>query len=65
MLQVTDFNSLTLSDSLMQGKAPPTPGSGRASAIEQFMGIECTAETKYRRLCDVDMSISCLQVCRV
>ena len=31
---------------MLQGKAPPTPGSSRASAIEQFMGIECTAETK-------------------
>jgi len=31
---------------MLQGKAPSTTGSSRANAIEQFMGIECTAETK-------------------
>jgi len=31
---------------MLQAKVPATSGSSKASAIEQFMGIECTAETK-------------------
>jgi ubiquitin carboxyl-terminal hydrolase 14 len=31
---------------MLQAKTSPTEGSSRANAIEQFMGIECTAETK-------------------
>jgi len=31
---------------MLQAKAPATPESVRSNAIEQFMGIECTAETK-------------------
>ena len=31
---------------LLQQKTSPTEQSTRANAVEQFMGIECTAETK-------------------